>query len=136
VSQKRPETIRILLVRLGDRQLSLVQQSLEQARISNGADGPRVVFELDRVLGKGIEVLRQAAHADVVLFGLGEGMAGEISHIQTEYPEVKIIVVDKEADVRMVLGAGTEPLSRDLLTVIRWITHRSDDLISVHSRAR
>jgi hypothetical protein len=32
--------------------------------------------------------------------------------------------VDKDANVRVVLGSVREPLSRDLPSVIRWITQR------------
>jgi hypothetical protein len=135
VPRKSAEAIRIVLAGLGDRQRSLVQESLEQANVVNGAESRDLRFEFDTVLGRGIQILERAAQADVVVFGAEEGLPGEASHLLAEYPDVKVIVVDDDAHVRVVLGAVTEPLSRDLPTVIRWITRRNEDRAPNHSRA-
>ena len=85
-----------------------------------------VMFEFVTVPGRGIQILEQAAKADVVLFGLeDELLPGEASHIVATYPDVKVIGVDHRGHVRTVLGAVNEPLSNDLPTVIRWITRRA-----------
>src|SRR6185436_11753636 len=87
-----------------------------------------MTFEFVSVPGRGMQILEQAADADVVLFGLEEEvLPGEASHIVSAYPDVKVIGVDGDGLVRVVHGAVSEPLSRDLPTVIRWITRRSEN---------
>lgn len=133
MSRKSADAIRIVLADLGERQQRLVQESLEQAN-EDDAEGRDLRFEFERISGRGIQILERAAQADVVLFGSDEGFPGEASHLVAEYPDVKVIVVDDHAHVRVVLGAVSEPLSRDLPTVIRWITRRNADRIPSHSR--
>ena len=120
--------IRVLLAAVSDQQRSLVEASLERANVGGRHVGTCVVFELEAVDGRGMEVLKKASAADVVLFGLDEEeLPGEASHVLAAYPAVRIVGVDGEGHARIVLGAVLEPLSRDLPTVIRWITRRCDD---------
>lgn len=135
MSHHTADAIRIVLAALSDHQRSLVEASLKQANTLGGAESVNV-FEFVSVPGRGIQILEQASEADVVLFGLEEEvLPGEASHIVATYPDVKVIGVDEDACVRVVHGAVSEPLSRDLPTVIRWITRRSEDGSAVHSRA-
>ena len=107
------QPIRVLLAALHDRQRRLVEASFRRARHG---------FELESVDGRGFEVLRRVAAADVVLFGLEEEeLPGEASHVLAEYPGVKIVGVDEDGRARLVLGAVLGPLGRDLPTVVRCI---------------
>jgi hypothetical protein len=117
--------ILIVLAALDDRPRSLVENVLTQANSVHQAQGGGILFEVESISGRGIEILRRAEHADVVVFDLKDGdLPGEASYIGTSCPGVKIIGVDKDANVRVVLGSVREPLSRDLPSVIRWITQR------------
>ena len=125
------DPIRIVLAALTDVERSLVEASLERANTMEQAGNRNAVFEFAAVPGRGIQILEQSAGADVVLFGLEEqALPGEASHLMAAYPGMKIIGVDRDGCARVVLGALSEPLSRDLPTVIRWITRRSDACVS------
>jgi hypothetical protein len=120
--------IRILLAALGDGPHSLVEKTLTEANSVHQAQGTGILFEVESVSGRGIEILRRAEHADVVVFNLKDGdLPGEASYIGTSCPSVKIIGVDDNANVGVVLGSVREPLSRDLPSVIRWITRRIEE---------
>jgi hypothetical protein len=122
-----------VLAALTERQRSLVESSLGHANVVNRA----IEFDLEAVDGRGLEVLERAALADVVLFGLeDEELPGEASHVLAAYPAVKIVGVDAEGRARVVVGAVLEPLSRDLPTVIRWITQRSNGAVEFRARSR
>ena len=121
------EPIRVLLAALGDRQRGLVEAAFRRATPGRRGD-TRHGFELETVDGRGLEVLRRAAGADVVLFALEyEELPGEASHVFAEYPGVKIVGVDQDGRARLVLGAVLEPLSSDLPTVVRWIARPPRD---------
>ena len=129
------DTIRVLLAAVSDGQRDRITESLERA---NGARrlGARTTFELEVIVGRGMEVLRQAAAADVVLFGLDDAeLPGEASHVLAAFPAVKIVGVDDDGRARIVVGAVLGSLSRDLPTVIRWITRREDDAGMMHGPA-
>lgn len=127
------DAIQIVLAALSDEQRSRVEAALNQANTQAGAES--VTFEFISISGRGIQILEQAAEADVVLFGLEEEvLPGEASHIVAAYPGVKVIGVDADGLVRVVHGAVSEPLSRDLPTVIRWITRRSEPRNASQSR--
>jgi hypothetical protein len=121
------DVIRIVVATLTERQETLIGASLERA--SHLSADNDVAFACTSVKGRGLRIIEAAAEADVVLFGLKEEvLPGEASHILAAYPRVKIIGVDDCGYARVVLGTVDEPMSRDLPTVIRWITRTSDGL--------
>jgi hypothetical protein len=121
------DVIRIVLAAVSDQQRSLVEACLEQANSAAGMDAGQPVFLFASLEGRGLTIIQRAADADVVLLGLqDEVLPGEASHLLAAYPTVKIIGVDGRGLARVVLGAIQEPLSRDLPTVIRWITRRGE----------
>ena len=122
------DDIRVVLARLTARQRGLVERSLERANTPACASSTTPMFAFTSVEGKGMPILQEAAHADVVVLGLEDDvLPGEASHIIANYPRVKVIGVDHDAHARVVLGTVTEPLSSDLPTVIWWITQRLGD---------
>jgi hypothetical protein len=119
--------IRILLARMADRPRSLVERTLEHANASQRTDNASLMFQVETVAGRGFEILQRVEHADVVLFGLTDGdLPGEASYIERMYPDVKIIGLDDDINVRILRCTAREPLSRDLPSVIRWIARGRD----------
>ena len=118
--------IKVLLAVLPERPRDIIAAVLmEENDVVSGTTDGNPSFECIDVAGRGMRIVEHTVGADVVVFGLTDGvLPGEASHLVALFPDVKIVGVDDKAHARMILGAVDEPFSSDLPTVLRWITRR------------
>ena len=130
--------IKVLLAVLPERPRNIVGAVLmEENDAVPGTTQGKPSFECIDVAGRGMRIVEHTIGADVVVFGLTDGvLPGEASHLVALFPDVKIVGVDHQGHGRMILGAVDEPLSSDLPTVLRWITRRDGGQRSTDRPAR
>ena len=124
------ESIKVVFAVVEDNQGSSIRHALEQLETASKV-GP--VFEAVIIEGRGVEILKGAAGADVVVMVLEDDqLPGESDLLISEYPKIRVVGVNHQGRVCVVLGAVDEPLSSDLPTVIRWLAKNDNGMIRLN----